>query len=145
MRRPHRLAVLGLTVVLAAACQGQAPPSVAETNGADLIGTSWTAEFIDGQPVLADVETFVRFEDEKRLTGNGGCNAFFGTYETDGDRLMIGPVGITKRACAAPINDQERRFVASLATAERFEFEDDLLLLFSDGAQAATRMVEKTD
>jgi heat shock protein HslJ len=120
--------------LLAASCGSETPmthPNI------DLVGTVWVAETIDGAPVLADVQPVVRFEKDGRVAGDTGCNGFFGSYAVDGDRLSIGPLASTKRACAPPINDQEHNFLAALAGAQRVEFEEGLLLIYSDEPHAS--------
>ena len=44
-------------------------------------------------------EQFVQFSSKGELSGFGGCNNFFGTYEQNGEQLTIGPLASTKKAC----------------------------------------------
>ncbi len=129
--------IAGLIGVTLVACQDDSSLTVAEV---DLTGTAWVAEFIEGQPVSDGVRSTVTFEDGGRIAGNTGCNSFLGSYQISGDRLVIGPLAVTKRLCESAADQQERLFVGALASVQRFELEDELLLLFSDHQQAIARL-----
>ncbi|GEM_PF-5729733 len=66
---------------------------------AEFIGSEWRPQEIGGVDVTGEPEMFVRFGDENRLEGHGGCNRFFGSYALAGDRIDIGPIGATRMAC----------------------------------------------
>lgn len=72
-------------------------------------GVEATAEFVDGQ-----------------IVGSAGCNAYFGSYETDGSNMTIGPVAATKMFCMEPEGtmDLEQAFLTAMGTAETFEVKD---------------------
>jgi len=45
---------------------------------------------------------FIEF-DRSKISGNDGCNTFFGDTEYDGDNIiMIGPISQTKKLCIVP-------------------------------------------
>jgi heat shock protein HslJ len=109
---------------------------------ARLIGTTWRAMSIAGEPVADDVTSTLTFESAVRVTGRAGCNAYFGPLSTAGGRLRMGPLGVTKMFCGwSGAMAQEARFLAALGTAERLSFEDSFLLLHSPGQGAPTRLV----
>lgn len=66
--------------------------------------------------------------EENQITGNGGCNSFFGTYQLlPGDRIQISPLGSTKMAC---LNDNvEDEFLKILAIADNYTIKNDTLSL----------------
>lgn len=126
---------------LLAACAGsptvERPGGEAAAGPADLplTGTHWRLVELGGEPVPAAREfreAFVRLvpagapdgdPDEDRLAASGGCNSMGGTFElgTNGLRILPGPM--TLMACAEPVMDQERAFVAMLreATGHRID------------------------
>ncbi len=56
---------------------------------------------------------------EGRVSGHGGCNSFFGSYEQDGAKLTIGPLAATRKACPGEIGEKEWTFLRMLeATRE---------------------------
>ena len=44
-------------------------------------------------------EASMTFRSDGRITGNAGCNGFFGDLDIGDDRVNIGPIGITEMAC----------------------------------------------
>ena len=69
-----------------------------------LDGTSWTVTgFNNGRQAVVSPLTgttlTLAFRDG-RVSGFAGCNEFQGTYTRDGDRLTIGRLATTRKACA---------------------------------------------
>ena len=82
-------------------------------------------------PVLPDVEVTAFFDsEEKQLSGNGGCNSYFGTYEIDGLSLSIpGPIAATEMWCGDEIGEQERIYLEALQSARSFQLERGNLII----------------
>ena len=76
------------------------------------------------------------------VSGEGGCNAFNGSYGTQGTSITIGPLAATQRACADPTFDtQEQHYLAALQLAATFQVSGSQLQLFrADGGIAAAFM-----
>jgi heat shock protein HslJ len=70
--------------------------------------------------------TWVRFHAE-RLTGLAGCNRFFGRYEVTGDRISVGNVATTNRACDAALMEHQRAHLDALQAAQSFAIKDEIL------------------
>ena len=86
-----------------------------------IIGTPLTAEFTAHD-----------------MTGNGGCNAFGGSYETSGDKISIGPLVSTKLACVdTAIDAQEQQYFAALALARSYRVSGNRLDLLREGGTIA--------
>ncbi len=90
----------------------------------ELAGTNWSATgFNNGRQAvvspLVGTELVVSFHENNELTGNGGCNDFFATYDASGGTIAIGAIGSTRRVCTTPkgIMDQENEFFAALQSA----------------------------
>lgn len=62
---------------------------------------------------------YISFQDDGEITGFGGCNQFFGHYAQDGDRLTIGTLASTRKAC--PDMRAETRFISALQSARRIK------------------------
>ena len=60
------------------------------------------------------------FGEDGQLTGSAGCNDYFGPYETDGQKISMGPFGTGRTACSEPegIMEQESQYLAALETAD---------------------------
>ena len=92
---------------------------------------------IEGTRLTAD------FKDAGTVAGSSGCNTFSGPYEEDGARLRIGPLVTTEIACTEPegVDEQERGYVAALASVVRFEQAGPKLTLFNAKGQMAVTLV----
>jgi heat shock protein HslJ len=134
--------LLGLCTAALWACAAQ-PPSGGAASGAatmTLAGTRWVG-VTAGK--AADPRTVPRLEfvGGGRLTGFTGCNLLSGTWKMDGAQVRIGMLATTKRFCAGPEGETEKRFLAAVSEGrggkreanrlvftgpggERFEFEE---------------------
>ncbi len=78
---------------------------------AQLVDREWVVQDIAGQPVLAGSSATLMFGRDSRLTGDTSCNSYFADYTADRSTLTIGNAGVTKRACAPAVMNQEQRFL----------------------------------
>lgn len=87
-----------------------------------LDGGKWTVTgFNNGRQAvvspLANTKLWVQFA-EGNVRGHAGCNTFRATYTVNGDRVAIGAIAATRKACAAAgVMQQEREFLAALRSA----------------------------
>ncbi len=96
---------------------------------------NWKVFELNGKPV--DGPTLDYAED--KVTGNAGCNRFFGPIAITGDdKVKIGPLGATRMFCDGKM-DMERDYLAALQGATTFALEDGILILKDDGGQALAR------
>ena len=99
----------------------------------------WELVRIDGEDLkLGEGDTpFLSFDKEKGSAGgNTGCNVFGGNYEQTGENgIRIFDTVSTMRAC---IEDDrmtvERKFMAALLEADRFEIDGESLKLYKGDA-----------
>jgi len=89
----------------------------------DLQGPEWQLAGIGrDDPVLEEPGAAIRFEGDK-VTGNGGCNGFFGTVTSDAPgQLEFSAMGTTMMACPDPVMDLERRYLRALAGGSTYGF-----------------------
>jgi len=105
----------------------------------EIIGREWLVEDIDGKGVIDNARTTLTFDGEGRVYGSGGCNTYTGSYEIDGDKLSLGSVVSTRKACVPALGDQEAKFFAVLNDAERFEISPTgALVLTGSGGRSIT-------
>jgi heat shock protein HslJ len=112
-----RIGPLALSAVLAG-CAAASPPAAVRLEKAaampvtSLANTRWTG-VVDGTP---DPRTLPRLEFmQDRVAGFTGCNMLSGAWRMEGGTIRVGPLVTTKRACAGPENEIERRVSAALA------------------------------
>jgi heat shock protein HslJ/uncharacterized lipoprotein YbaY len=96
----------------------------------DLTGSSWEViAYNNGRggvvSVIIDTEITANFGEDGQLTGNASCNDYFGSYETDGENISMGPFGTTRMACQEPegIMQQESEYLAALETAATYKID----------------------
>ena len=65
---------------------------------ASLAGTNWGVVSVNGRPIPANGEYYMRFEPA-RVGAKFGCNSMGGAYTQTGGTLSVGPVMATRMAC----------------------------------------------
>ena len=68
--------------------------------------------------------------DSKQLSGSGGCNRMFGTYELNGDAISFSGVGATRVACAPERMRNEDGFFTALKAAHSYRRDAERVTLF---------------
>lgn len=113
----------------------------------DLEGSSWNVVAINNQSggvqsVVADSDPTLVFDEESGVTGNTGCNDFFGEYTTDGATIEFSKLAMTEKYCESTA-DQETWMIAALEGTITFTTDGRTLDLFdADGSRLlqATKM-----
>ena len=97
-----------------------------------MVGTRWK-----GVDAAADEKhlPWLEFVVEGRLSGFTGCNLLHGAWKNEGGELRIGPLVTTKRGCAGPEGDTERRVMAVLTPQARVTREGNRLVFTGAGGQ----------
>lgn len=100
-----------------------------------LVGTTWVLDTYHlgdiAVRVIEGTEITAVFGEDGKLTGSGGCNNYFATYNVSGSSLTFGPAGSTKKICAEPegIMEQEERYLSILKAVRSYEIEGNQLEL----------------
>jgi putative lipoprotein len=113
-----------------------------ETNKqtATLPGSAWQVKTFAGQTPLADHTITFEFDNEGNIAGDGSCNRFGGSCKIEGDKIEVGPLRSTRRACEPEIMQQEHKFLALLGAAATWAMDgDELVLTAPDGEIRAVR------
>jgi len=111
-----------------------------------LEGSSWTVlAYNNGQQAVVSVilgtAITAEFGEDGTVSGSGGCNEYTGPYETDEQRISIGPLASTKQLCASPvgIDAQEAAYLTALELADLWVIRGEILeLRRDDGALAVS-------
>lgn len=135
-----RTAALVLATMLMAACQSAALSPSAAAAGHTLIGTSWLAQDIDERGVLDGLQSTLTVESAERVSGQAGCNRYFGRVGLEESNIAISRVGSTKMVCPPAVMDQERRFLDALQAAASWERGGDILLIFDGERRQRLRL-----
>lgn len=93
--------------------------------------THWTLVELMGKPIMDTPERkemyLILHKDQNRVEGNGGCNAFSGTYVLKDNQISFSPIVSTKIFC--PALAYENDFFKALSTANHFYIKNDTLSL----------------
>ena len=104
------------------------------------------AEIKEGGKVVELVpggRTQLSFKD-KQVTGTGGVNSFFGSYELgEGGKIEFGGFGSTLRGGPRNLMDQEARILALLDKATSYSIEDGKLILSDESGDNCLKYVPK--
>lgn len=101
----------------------------------DLIDKEWKLEFLKYDHTNYGIEAQVptlKFSSDGKVTGNGGCNNFFGNFTIDGRALTIGDIGSTRMSCGE-VMELEKAYFSVLAMEIRALFNEGKLILTGDG------------
>jgi heat shock protein HslJ len=90
--------------------------------------------------VVAGADLTADFSADGTISGNTGCNTFHGDYSLEGEKLRIGELTATKKACPTPeLSEQEAGYLSALESAVRIEQAGpELTLLNGKGQMAVT-------
>lgn len=126
-----------LTVTFFAACAVAGCVTNGDNNSgptAALPGEEWVVEDIGARGVIDYARATMQFGQDGRLSGNTSCNSYFADYKADGRKLQIGKTGVTRRACAPAVMDQESRFLNVLNAVNSYRIDGTGALLLSTPA-----------
>lgn len=112
---------------------GNAAIQLVETD-TNLAGSSWEVIAVNNQSggvqsVVSDSDPTLAFDEDSGVSGNTGCNDFFGIYSTEGDAIEFSGLGATERYCEDTA-DQEVWMMAALADATTYSIDAQTLELF---------------
>jgi heat shock protein HslJ len=99
---------------------------------ADLQNTKWVINDLGGHRAFEDPRTTIQFTNDGHAGGHAGCNDWNAPWHGSGAKLSFGPVATTRMACAGPVDDWEREFVAALTAVKAFRIEPSGSLILSD-------------
>ncbi|MDD1706867.1 MAG: META domain-containing protein [Methanoregulaceae archaeon] len=131
-RIPALILLLALFYLLSGcfSIPGLGPPS------RDLTGVSWVlVSYDDGKNNFVSVpsatDIALVFEKDGKLTGNAGCNDYFGDYSLDGGLITISSLASAEKYCPSPegVMDLEQHYLALLQQTTRYNIDGDELVL----------------
>lgn len=133
MNRLSTIALLFAGLVMAGKCEKNVVPKPLEG--------SWICTWIatPGKPEAASPT--LRFNiSEKSAAGNGGCNSWFSSYETDdAGAVKFGMIGATKMACNDGREQIESAFFNALRDTDGYRYEPDGKLILRKGKTKLAR------
>lgn len=106
-------------------------PAPEKAPDATLTNTYWKLVRLNDMPVSTaqgEREAHLIFKTNQRLQGFSGCNQFMGQYTQTGNKIALGPIAGTLRACV-PASMYEGPFLKLLQGELDWSVQGDLLIL----------------
>ncbi len=119
-----------------------------ETNSTSfsLPGSAWQVATFAGQSPLTEHPITFEFDTEGNIAGDASCNRFGGSCQIEGDKIKVGRLRSTRRACESDVMEQEYKFLALLGAAATWSLDgDNLVLTTPDGEIRAERQSGPAD
>jgi heat shock protein HslJ len=108
----------------------------------ELAGSTWQLlSFNNGDGMESNQVTqriTITFGEDGKVSGNAGCNHFSGSYQTDNEHLVIGPLATTRKLCNNPegVMQTEQAFLDNLGQADAFSVMGRTLTIYDkDGVK----------
>ena len=122
-----RYIYLILTLVFISGCTHNG-----QSSDTPLLDTTWNLSELFNEKIQYPGSTIpqLRFEAE-RVSGNDGCNNFFGGYTLGGNSLKFGMLGSTRMACPQ-IKGFDMEFNKMISATTRYRITGDKLELFEN-------------
>lgn len=110
-------------------CGGEPGPMAMQVA---LAGTNWRVVAVNGRPVPATGEYYLRF-DSRTVAARFGCNSMGGSYVQRGNTVDVSQLASTQMACLGPAMEFENRGSAILSRPMSFAWNGNVASL-SNGA-----------
>ena len=91
---------------------------------------------------VPDVEAFIEFDSEGRMSGNVGCNGFGGDYSVSGDKINFGPIMSTEMFCES-IDKQEQGTLAALSNSAVLTVDGNAMTITSADGKSSITLMQK--
>lgn len=133
-----KLVFIGSAIAILTACS-----SVPSTQLQPL--ESYQVEWIGERPLIDRSMLTLTLGDNNQASGLAGCNNWMAKYQLSGNGLRLDNIATTRKLCAPALMEQEQRFLAALATVQRWEFAEhqQLLLWPEQGAPIKLWSIEQ--
>lgn len=122
------------------------PGGAAAPAAVSLTETHWNLIELDGNPVTASNESqpyiYLQVQGDK-LSGSGGCNRLFGSFDLSGSSLQFHSVAATMMACPGDAMKYESQLADALRLTTGFQISGEVLSLRVDDRVLAQFQPEK--
>ena len=131
-----KLSKLGMTtaicIFLFISCKSTQTTTNTSQNTSNIVEKRWKLIELSGEELKAEEQTpeifFILNGKDNRVTGNGGCNSFTGSYTlSEGNRISFSALVSTMMACMNM--ETETQFYKVLETVDNYTIKDNILSL----------------
>ena len=112
-----------------------------------LEGNTWTlTSFMEGDDVQSPIQntTLTAYFEDGNISGNAGCNNYFGGYTVDGNEINISKaLGSTMMYCEPEeVMQQEAQYLEMLGNVTTYAIEENQLTLSTEDNRTLVYQVE---
>lgn len=136
----YKIFLLGVFTLLIMSCNEKKEKS--EAIG-DIRGVTWLLSDIGDKTLNNDIKTTLVFGDEDKISGNAGCNNYFGSYELYPNGIKISNIGSTRKMCSEDVMEQEMTYLGILQKANSIKFTDYKLEIDSKAEITSIKFVSE--
>ena len=106
----------------------------------------WLAEDISGQGVIDNAQSTLEISQDGSVAGDTCVNRFGGKAKIDGQKILFGPLAMTRRAGPQALMDQESKYATALEKVTGFRVDlRGLLFLVNAEGQDVIRFSKMAD
>ncbi len=99
----------------------------------------WVLVELSGLRLPANVQPTLEFRGAGGVAGDTSCNNFSGVVAVDGEKLKLGPMRMTRKACAPELMRLESEYLKAMERVEKWELREDQLYLTGAGLEKGLR------
>ena len=101
----------------------------------------WRIVEIEGEEAVNGLRALRLAFDSERLSLSAPCNQAMGGYELTGESLRLGPIASTMMMCPGEVMDLEAALFGTLEAVDRFDIDEDGVLLLIAADEPVVRAV----
>ncbi len=116
---------------------------ILEKEKPELTGKNWKLIMLNGDSVKSETKQpfMILYTEGKRVSGNTGCNNFFGTYELSNQNgIKFSTLGMTKMACVG--DNPEKEYTDALEKASNYSLTATELILKDENGNTLAKFEE---
>ena len=136
----YKLICFGLLILLINSCEKSKEDPEAFGN---IRGVTWQLSDIGDKAIDNNIITTLVFGDDNKISGNGGCNNYFGTYDLYSNGITISDIGSTRKMCSEEIMEQEMTYLDILGKAKSIKFNDYKLEIDSTAEITSIKFIQE--
>lgn len=104
-----------------------------------LVGTRWILEDLAGVAAISGSKPTLEFVSATQVAGDTSCNKFGGAAKFEGAGLKLGPMRVTRKACAPELMKQEAEILRAMEAVDKWEVREGKLYLSGPGFEKPLR------
>lgn len=109
----------------------------------NLAGTRWVLEDLAGVAAIETARPTLDFASATQVAGDTSCNKFGGAAKFEGQTVKLGPMRVTRKACAPELMKQEAEILRAMEAADKWELREGKLYLSGPGFEKPLRYAKR--